>query len=406
MRLAYLALIALLLLAAPAEAQRFPQYARAAVEAPQVLARGGAAVALPTAEAALFYNPAHLARLDLPRVRIEVLGAQAGANPKFFGDLRFVQDDVRPALEEGISPPLSQEDMDLFNEAIDRGRRPTMARVAAALPVLTVSTPWGGVGGGLFATNTTRYQFEDLGGGIPLIDVVNQADFIGALGVATSIPGSPVAVGTTGRFARRAIAYKHKDLLAIDPDNEQLYVIGGSTFALDLGLHAADVVPGLPGRIDAGIAVYDLLGGGFDYELDRAISFTGPGPVDQRELNDVLAAFEGRDGSPSFRVGAAYHLPPLAGLADVAVALDYFSVSTSESAQPALSKFRLGAEAQAAGFVRLRAGLSQGYPTFGVGLESRVARLDYAFFGEEDGRLPGQLPRFTHLLQLRLGLFR
>jgi hypothetical protein len=395
-------------LAAPTQAQRYSQYARAAVEAPQVLARGGTAVALPSADAALFYNPAQLARLQGQRVRVEVLGVQTGVNGKFFGDLGFLMDDIIPAVEEGFNFPLSPEDRALFDDALDRGRLPTVGRAAVTLPQITVPTAWGGVSGGFFGQTTARYRFEDVGGGIPLLDLFTQADAIGAVGAAARIPNSPMAVGVTGRYARRAIGFKYKDLLSIDTEAEEIYLIGGSTFAFDVGVHAEGVAARLPGRLDVGLAVYDLIGGGFDYALERRIELTGQGAASSRELDQVLGAFDGRDGRVSFRLGAAYHVPPLAAvpaLRHIAVTADYVSVSTSESEQPLLGHLRLGAEAQALGFARVRAGVLGGYPSLGLGLESRIARLEYAFYGEEDGRLPGQLPRFNHLVQLRLGRF-
>ena len=37
--------------------------------------------------------------------------------------------------------------------------------------------------------------------------------------------------------------------------------------------------------------------------------------------------------------------------------------------------------------------------------ETRVARLEYATYGVEDGRLLGQARRRNHVVQLRLGWF-
>lgn len=399
-----LALSLAVLLSAPAAAQRFPQHARAAVEAPQLLARGGAGVALPSAETALFYNPAHLARPDLRPFTLTVLAVQGGANPKLLGDVRFLLDEVVPAVERGFQTPLSDEDRALFDRALERGARPTVGRAAVTLPQLTLRAGGVGLGAGVFATNTTRYRFEDLGGGIPLLDLFAQADLIGAAAVGAALPNTPVAVGTTARYARRVIGYKHKDLLAMDPDREHLHLIGGQTLAFDVGLHATDVAPELPGRLDVGLALYDVLGGGFTYALERSIRLGGNGAPDEAEIARVLEAFEARDGRTSFRLGAAYRLEILGPLARVALAADYVSTSSSESAQPALAKLRLGAEGTLGGLLALRAGIGQGYPSVGLGLRLPGVRLDYALFGEEDGRLPGQLPRYSHVMQVRVGL--
>lgn len=398
-------LLALTLLAAPAESQRLSQFSRAAVDAPQVLARGGAGVAVPTAESALFYNPAHLARLELPRVRIEVLGVQGATSTNFFGNLGFMLGDVRDAVDAGFGLPLTSEDRALFDEALDRGARPTVGQAAVALPVVMLRHEYGAFGFGVFGTNTTRYRFDDIGGGVPLLDLFSQADVLAVASGAAVIPDTPIAAGITTRLARRYIGSKYKDLLAIDPDHEQLYVISGTTLAVDLGLHALDVAPSLPGRLDFGLAVYDLLGGGFNYSHDGSITLTGNGEINQRELDRILDAFSGRDGAISARLGAAYHLDVLGPLADASLALDWVSASSSESRQPFLTGLRLGAEATVATRLALRAGVGQGYPAGGFGLILPGMRLDYSVFGVEEGRLPGQLRRYTHLIQLRVGLF-
>ena len=405
-----LSLLLLLLgaLSSPAQAQRYGQYARATVESAQVLGMGGSGIALAGPETAFFYNPAHFASADLLRTRVEIFGARAELNTKFFSDLSFYTDRVQPALEDGFAFPLSQEDRELFADALAQGRRPTVGQAAALLPSVMVGLGPYGVGGGVFAHNTTRYHFEDTGSGIPVLDLFSQLDAIVAIGGGGKIPGSNLSAGLTGKYVRRYIASKHKDFLAIDPDDEQLYVISGSTVAFDLGLQYEDAVASLPGSLDFGLAVYDLVGGGFDYGLYDSINLTGSGVEDEREVGRVLAAFEDRDGTPSFRLGAAYRVPAfasLSGLQDLGVALDYVSENTSESSQPFLSKFRLGGQATVAGVLALRAGISQGYPTVGAGIETRFFQLGYVFYGVEDGRLPGQLERYNHLVQVRFGLF-
>lgn len=403
MRLILLTLV--LLLAVPAEAQRYQQHAYAGVESPEVLTRGGVAAALPSVETGLFYNPAHLARVAERRARVEVVGVQGGTNPKLFGDLDFLLDDVIPAVEAGFSVPLSAADRALFDDALDRGRLATVGRAAVMLPRVTARVQDVGVSAGLFSAATARYRFRDVGGGIPLLDLFAQNDVILAVGAGTLIPETPLAVGVTARHAWRTLAVKHKDLLAISPDAEVLPVLTATTLAFDVGVHATDLLPALPGRLDAGLTLYDLVGGGMSYEISRTIELTGSGSVSEREAARLAADYDGRDGAMSFRAGVAYHLATLGPLATPSVGLDYVSASTSERDQSFLAHLRMGAEAGVYGPLRLRAGLSQGYPTFGAGVETRFVAFDYGFFGEEDGRQPGQLPRFSHQMRLRFGRF-
>lgn len=395
-------------LSLPVHAQRYDQYARAAVPSSQVLGMGDAGVAFAGPETAFFYNPAHFARLGLVKPRIEILGVHGELNSKFFDDLSFLNDRVSPALEDGIDLPLTAENRELFTDALAQGRRPTVGQAAALLPSVMVGIGPYAVGAGIFGHNTTRYRFEDNGTGIPVLDLFSQLDAIVALSGAAAIPTTNLSVGLTGKYVQRYVGYKNKDFLAIDPDNEQLYIVNGSTVTFDLGLQYTDAVATLPGSLDFGMAFYDLVGGNFSYDLYESIDLTGGGEVDEREVQSIIDAFEGRDGEPTFRIGAAYRhpvIPSLPVLGDLGVALDYVSRSTSESEQPFLSKFRLGGQATVAGILALRLGVSQGYPTFGTGVQTPFFRLDYVFYGVEDGRLPGQLERYNHLVQVRFGLF-
>jgi hypothetical protein len=403
-----LALVAALGL--PAQAQRYEQYARAAMPSAQVIGMGGAGVGLAGPETAFFYNPAHFAKLGLLRPRIEILGVRAEASTKIFEDVDFFFDRVEPAISEGdgIDYPLDQDERDLFVDALAQGARPTVGQAAVMAPSVMFGVGNFGFGAGVFANTTTRYRFRDNGSGIPIIDLFGQGDAMAVVGAAAAIPTTNLSVGLTGKYVQRYIGYKFEELLAIDPDSEQLYVINGSTVTFDLGLQYTDVFGMLPGSLDFGLAIYDLVGGSFDYEEYRAIDLTGEDGDDPDELASILADFEDRDGNPSFRIGASYGVPRLAALpifSDVDVALDYVSENTSESDQPFLSKFRLGGQATLAGFLALRAGVSQGYPTFGAGIETRFMQLGYVFYGVEDGRLPGQIERYNHLVQVRFGLF-
>ncbi len=410
LRPALLALAVLLCL--PAQAQRYEQYARATVASSQVLGMGGAGVAYAGPETAFFYNPAHFARLGTVGPRIQILGAQGSLNSKFFGDLDFVRDRVVPELEDGIGDgpnglPTSEE-FDFFEEALDQGRRPTVGRAALLLPSVMMNIGPYGFGAGIFGRSTTRYRFENTGGGIPLLDLFSQNDAMVLLSGAAQIPTTNLSAGLTGKYVRRYIGYKNEDLLAINPDGEQLYVINGQTVSFDLGLQYTDAVATLPGSLDFGLAVYDLVGGGFEYEHFDSVALTGEGTDDEREIADILNDFTDRDGSPSFRLGASYRqtgIPSLPALGELGVALDYLSTSTSESDQPFLSKFRLGGQAMVLNLLAVRAGISQGYPTVGAGVHTRFFRLDYAFYGVEDGRLPGQLERYNHLIRMQFGLF-
>ena len=65
-------------------------------------------------------------------------------------------------------------------------------------------------------------------------------------------------------------------------------------------------------------------------------------------------------------------------------------------------KLHLGAELDLP-FLDLRLGVSQGYPTVGVGLSLLILQIDYALYGYERGISPGDTPEWRHALQLGIG---
>ncbi|NNF58961.1 MAG: hypothetical protein HKN04_12050 [Rhodothermaceae bacterium] len=405
-------LVTLLVLLPAAQAQGFgalQQDARPHVPALEARAMGGAVAAVPSAETAFFYNPAHLARVR-DRLRFTVVGAGVGISNDVGTKYRFWRDELDPAIEEGLDD-IREEDYErliaLYDQALDLGRQQSVARATAYGPSvqLGVGTEQA-VGAGLFATNAARLQFIDTGVGIPQLDLYDQLDVIVPVTVATHVPSTPFAVGMTASYTHRHLAAKSALLDELDPDNEHLYVLKGSTVAVDLGVHAQDVLPGL----DLGGAVYSLIGGGFDYRYTRRIGLTGnDGVDDEAEIAALEERFSGRSASPSFRVGAAYRVPvpslSSVMLNGVTIASDYVSASTSEYDQPVGAHLRLGVNVEVGPVLAVRTGISQGYPSAGATLALPGVRLDYAFFGIEDGRTLGQLGRYNHRLVLRFGMF-
>ena len=396
----------------PVQAQGFgavQQDARPSVPALEAHAMGGAVVAVPSAETAFFYNPAHLARVS-DRLRFTVAGAGVGLSGDVFDKYSFWRDELQPAIEEGLDD-IRAEDYDrlesLYSRAMEMGRRQSVATVTAFGPSVQLGVGAGqAVGAGVFATNATRLQFSDAGVGVPQLDFYDQLDVIVPVTVATFVPNTPLAVGVTASFAQRYISAKSSLLEEIDPDNEHLYMLKGSTVALDAGVHAQDVVPGL----DLGAAAYSLVGGGFDYRYTRRIGLTGnEGLDDEAEIAELETRFNGRKRPSTFRVGAAYRLPAsvLTGtmLRGVTFATDYVSASTSEFSQPTSTHVRFGVNVEVGRVLALRTGLSQGYPSAGASVSLPGVRVDYAYFGVEDGRTMGQLGRSNHQLVLRFGKF-
>ncbi|MDX1421089.1 MAG: hypothetical protein R3181_14075 [Rubricoccaceae bacterium] len=405
-----------MLAGAAAHAQPFgplQQEARPFVRASEARAMGDAVAAVPDPETAFFYNPAHLAYLPRP-YRVTVAGLGAGLSSGVSDKYAYWREELRPATNEGLDviretdyPRLEA----LYHGALAVGRRQDVARATAYGPAVQARLSmgdWdGAVGGGLFGTGAARLRFSDGGAGLPYLDAYGQADVIVPVTAAARIPRTPLAFGLTAALTHRRLTAKGALVETLDEDRAHLYVLSGTTLALDAGLHAADVLPGL----DLGGAVYGLLGGGFRYRYrGQRIDLTGNGGDDDAaEIEALEARFNSRRGHPTWRLGVAYRVPlPAEGtpaLDSVTLAADYVSASTSEFEQPIEAHLRAGIRVAVTRVLSLRTGIRQGYLSFGTTLVVPGVELDYAYFGIEDGRVPGQLGRYNHHLRLRFGLF-
>lgn len=414
--LAILLIGALLLGRGPSAAhgQSRLQTQRAFVASPQVLGMGNAGGALPHTASGFFYNPAHMSRAGRQLV---LFGIQGQFSTGVIDQVRFFADRLEPALDRGLETLPDDELQTLYDDTIDRGYRPTTFNGTLLLPALLWEVGPVGAGIGFFSYTDLTYRFGDAGLGVPRLDLVGRTDVMGRAGVGTELAalGLPgLAVGLTGSLTRRYFTAKDKPLDAID-SGEEVLLLQGTSLGLDVGLFY-DVPARLgPGTLTLGVAAYDLHATGFDYTfygtaadwplLGGAIGVDGDPPGAQQIDREVRRANERFALTTSYRLGAAYRLQGLAALPEAVVTLDYLGYEDPPVDLSWLARLHLGAEVQALpGFV-VRAGLSQGYPTAGVGFELGTVHVDYAFHGVEHGRYPGQIPSYQHTLQLLVTLF-
>ena len=373
---------------------------------PPALAMGDAVAAVPGPQTAFFANPAHGASLD--RLHLTVVGVTAGVGGDLWDAYSFYRDELGPAIEEGLSE-IRDEDPERLRELYDRafevGRRQKTASAAAQALAVQANAGPVALGVGAFGAARARARVVDVGAGIPYLDTYTQADLYVPVTVAAEVPGAPLplSVGASATWVQRRVTAKADYVESLDPDGEKAYLLKGSTLAFGAGALARDV--GLPG-LDLGASVQGL-GAAPDLRFDEAWSISGSeaAPDDAAEIAELEARFNGRAAAAELRLGAAYRLPLQApGLDDTSVSVDWVSGSTSELDQGAATGLRLGVRTRLAKVLDLRAGLAQGYPSAGVGLDLKYVRLDYATYGVEDGRTFGQLGRRAHLVQLRLGI--
>lgn len=379
---------------------------RSYVPSPVVRAMGDAGVALPGIEQSFFYNPAHLPRVSS---HFTVLGMQGGASRSLEDQIRFYDQEVKPAVRSGFD--LSTEALaDLHREAAALGQRPSRGQGAILLPSFVYSPGALGIGGGAFAKTALNYRVEEGEGGVPSVWLLNRTDImaLASLGLDLRVMGLPgLSVGVTGTQTRRFLAFKNKPLARFTSD-ESAVLLEGATFQLDAGLTYAPGWVDLPGTLQFGAALYDLLDRGYGYEVGSGparMPFLGEivgrsgDDVSDREAQEAQQAFA---LDSSYRIGIAYESRSFFFLDDVALALDYQAYRNGR--QTPLAHLHAGARAQLVGPLRVRMGLSSGYPSGGVGLELGALHLDYSLHGVEEGRRPGQLGTYVHTVRLLLRL--
>ena len=250
--------------ASPVVAQNPLQNGRSVVASPAVLGMGDAAAAFPTNGSSFFYNPAHVVRTTgfFPRFQ---LGLQGRGSNNLRNYYDFVKDDLEPAIDEGIAN-LTEDEIDTLRAralAATQERGYAMAEVPAAF-AMRIGPVAFGIGGFVHAEG--RLRALPSSGDLPIVEasVLRDVSAIGTAAVDASLFGmNGLAMGVNARVTRRALAIKEKDLDTWG-DDEQLYLHEATAVGVDIGVLYDLPVP-LPGKLTAGAAFYDVVGGTFDY---------------------------------------------------------------------------------------------------------------------------------------------
>ncbi len=389
-----------------AAAQNYVQTARAFVPSPQALAMGDAGVAFPTRETVFFYNPAHLSRAAHKRPQIMLLGLRGSLSDNVFDQLAFFEDELQPAIDDGLDTKSNDELRSLYDETLALGRRRTVVNGDVLLPSVIAKAGPVGFGAGAFGHSTLHYRFKDAGAGLPHIDFSVVADLIvvGSASVDLDRIGvDGLSVGVSAKMMERWLTLKNKPIDAISSE-ENVNVFRASAVGFDAGLlYDLAFVP-VPGDLIIGAAAYDVAGSHFDYAYDSNLSDDDDPESrlaqEEEELADALYGVE-----PSYRIGAAYMLPAVGTrvFKNTGVTLDYLWYADPRVPQEKLAHLHVGAQTQV-GFAVVRAGLNSGYTTIGGGLHFGFVSFDYAYYGVEQGRFPGHLASWNHSAQVAFRL--
>jgi len=383
---------------------------RSFVSSPIALGMGDAGVVLPDAENPFFYNPA---LLPLTASHFTILGVQGASSRSLPDQISFFNNRVQPAVRSEFD--VSTGALARLNEsAYGLANRPGRGHGAVLLPSFVYTPGALSVGAGLYSKTALNYRIEDGAGHIPSVWLLSRTDVmaVASMGLSLRVVGVPqVSVGLTGSQTRRFLAFKNAPLDRIR-EPEPAVLLEGSTFQMDLGVvYTPRWFSSVPGTVRVGGAAYDILMNGYAYTkggragrlpfLDGIVGPSESGDVAPlpREWQRARRSFSLK---PSYRVGMVYQVPSVSFLDDVAVAVDYQGYRSGE--QVPLARLHLGARAEVVGPLRVRAGLSSGYPSGGIGARLGALEVDYSLHGEEEGRQPGQLVTYVHTARLLLRL--
>lgn len=392
-----------LLLVGTSSAQRMLG-SRTFVPSPQALGMGNAVTAYPSPQTAIFYNPAQLTFLKNTRAPITMLGMSAAISKNLPEHLDFFQKEVRPAIDNGIENLSPEEEAVLYNEMLRLGSTPALVSGDILLPSFALNRESYGIGGGIYIHGDVVYEVDDAGAGVPGVEFSSLADVMFVASGAFKIFNS-LSVGVTGEYVQRYVSLKSKPIDAFDED-ESIYILGASSLGMDVGLLYEMKLGALPGRLFLGMAANDLTFADFDYKFSAYYVKNEEVQNDQAINSEIAVAQQRYQLNSSFRAGAAYVIPQLAGpLKETAVTLDYININDPVRSQPLLGRLSLGFQTTLGKVLALRTGLNQGYTTVGAGLQFSFARIDYAYYGTENGLVPGQSPGWHHRVMISLGSF-
>jgi hypothetical protein len=104
---------------------------------------------------------------------------------------------------------------------------------------------------------------------------------------------------------------------------------------------------------------------------------------------------------PSLDIGMAYK--SVQNLFVLSEMNFYFDIVNSlDFSENYLLKLRLGAEVTLLRVFKFRAGLYKGYPTIGLGIDLPVINFNFAYYTEELGRAPGNIPQERIMFDIHL----
>ena len=342
------------------------------------LGMGGCFVTVANDRTLPFANPAGLDRAG--ERMITVMGIASTVNSKTFDVLGFGLD--RRKDFENLDDMSDEEQDDFFDEIVNEINYKRMNITLSTMPFGWIQRPFGGA---LFTDSHAVAMAFEGASGTPLVDAVGTQDFGGIVCYSGGLDGVPsilpnrISLGAGLKYINRSI-YSMRQTMTELADGDAAELMNGSTVGLDLGL-LYDVTPGL--RV--GLAVYDALASEIEWDGDASVN-SRIQPGDKQKIE------------PSLRLGVTYNLPwDVQHVSSAIVAFDL--AEPFDGDVTFFKKVHLGAEASLfRSWFKARVGISQGYPSVGLGIWG----FSYAYYAAEDGRHAGQVSDRRHVISFGL----
>lgn len=384
-----------ILLSASLSAQSQPVAAPVLPQSPEVMAQGGSFTAVARGYNSLFTNPAGFARKGGSLTLLST-NAWLYARP----DTRTF-DQVAELLSAGSEDEQMKLGLQLAKEqtegywdeagefhpggGVGIGTSEGIAFVGGGIGLGVTLTGDAYLSGKRFPLGLNGYVDSNLG-------------FTGGLALPFDLLGMKLYAGADVRYflqthttldskAAAALFESGMDdpLTALD----SVPTLNGYGFAFDLGLIAES------GPLSFGMSVRDLFGTRIQYAEH------GLGEIVESIQNNADLPEREPEDTTSYRIpaslnlGVGYHprLGILSWLIDPMVHAEIKDVGGWISGKESfLTHLHIGSEVKLLSFMKLRAGLNQGYLTMGAGMKILILDLNAALFTREMGSLPGNRP--------------
>ncbi|HOW27892.1 MAG TPA: hypothetical protein PK876_05275 [Elusimicrobiota bacterium] len=352
---------------------------------------GGAFTAVADDQNVFYYNPAGIVQRTGSQFTLLELSAIVGQD---LLDLVDFMDKNQDKLED-FDKLSATEQAALIND-IDRTISKLNPHIGVGVPNMNyLSGPIGGSvywGTGLFGQLDGRFRINT--GLVPNIDYDVNADAMVPITLGYKIkdmgrvPGK-LGIGVNLKYLKRyRIKEDRVSVLQLENISDPEAQIGNAK-GMDLGFLYQPT-----SRLNLALTSLDFLGTSITYDaIEAKNGFTAK----PEETTGIRARWN---------MGVAWVPPHMAErLVLAADVYDFLNaqnkVMFGDSFIPdtAWTHVHVGAEYRW-WFLRFRGGANQGYPTFGLGLDLPMLKVDYAYFTDELGRFAGQIPERNHMISV------